>query len=158
MISKLPPLSAPSERNLNALDVIMEKAIMDLGFSDFNKSLRLFDPATGMKIPRYLIYDIISLFKDGKQQDVGNCNFNTRLECIQREIVNPRNKLIQEGQIHKESEPFRIRIKQFWDITETKTLLGPKFTKEQLGHEPDGLIFQPVDHVSFKLFTLFLAP
>ena len=30
------------------------------------------DPATGMKIPRYLIYDIISLFKDGKQQDVGN--------------------------------------------------------------------------------------
>ena len=106
------------------------------------------DPATGMKIPRYLIYDIISLFKDGKQQDVGNCDFNTRLECIKREIVNPRNKLIQEGQINKESEPFRIRIKQFWEITETKTLLGPKFTKEQLGHEPDGLIFQPVDHVS----------
>ena len=48
MISKLPPLSAPSERNLNAFDVIMEKAIMDLGFSDFNKSLRLFDPATRM--------------------------------------------------------------------------------------------------------------
>ena len=46
IISKLPPPSAPSEKNLNVLDVIMEKAIMDLGFSDFNKSLRLFDPAT----------------------------------------------------------------------------------------------------------------
>ena len=106
------------------------------------------DPETRRKIPRYLIYDIICLYKDGKHQDVGNCDFKTRLSCIEKEIVNPRNQLIQEGRIQKESEPFRIRIKQFWDISSTKTLLGPKFSKEQLGHEPDGLIFQPIHHVS----------
>ena len=26
-----------------------------------------------------------------------------------------------------------------------RTLLGPKFTKASLGHEPDGLVFQPSD-------------
>ena len=106
------------------------------------------DPESGRKIPRYLIYDIICLYKDGKHQDVGNCDFKTRLSCIEKEIVNPRNQFIQEGRIQKESEPFRIRIKQFWDLSSTKTLLGPKFSKEQLGHEPDGLIFQPIHHVS----------
>lgn len=33
----------------------------------------------------------------------------------------------------------------FWPISETHVLLGPKFTKASLGHEPDGLIFQPSD-------------
>ena len=27
----------------------------------------------------------------------------------------------------------------------SRTLLGPKFTKASLGHEPDGLVFQPSD-------------
>ena len=87
-------------------------------------------------------------FLDGKQQDVGNCDFVTRLTAIEREIIGPRNKFIQQGLIDKEAEPFRVRLKQFWDISETHILLGPKFKKDLLGHEPDGLVFQPVDHVS----------
>ena len=31
------------------------------------------------------------------------------------------------------------------DFPLSRTLLGPKFTKESLGHEPDGLVFQPSD-------------
>ena len=36
MISKLPPPKAPLEKDFNVLEA-MEKAIMDLGFKDFNK-------------------------------------------------------------------------------------------------------------------------
>ena len=87
-------------------------------------------------------------FLDGKQQDVGNCDFVTRLTAIEREIIGPRNNFIQQGLIEKEAEPFRVRLKKFWEISETHILLGPKFKKDLLGHEPDGLVFQPVDHVS----------
>ena len=93
------------------------------------------------RIPRYLIYDIIKFEGD----DVGQTNFSTRLLCIDKEIIKTRAKHIQEGRIDKLREPFRLRQKQFWPIIETKTLLGPKFTKANLGHEPDGLIFQPGD-------------
>ena len=37
MTCKLPPPSAPWEKNFNVLEA-MEKAIMDLGFNDFNES------------------------------------------------------------------------------------------------------------------------
>ncbi len=50
---------------------------------------------------------------------------------------------ISQGKIDKAREPFSMRLKQFWPLAETATLLGPKFTKASLGHEPDGLIFQP---------------
>ena len=30
-------------------------------------------------------------------------------------------------------------------LASPRTLLGPKFTKASLGHEPDGLVFQPSD-------------
>ena len=50
-----------------------------------------------------------------------------------------------QGKIDKLQEPFRIRLKQFWPLNETHILLGPKFTKASLGHEPDGLVFQPSD-------------
>lgn len=49
---------------------------------------------------------------------------------------------MKRGLINKIREPFSVREKQFWDVTQAKKLLGPKFTKN-LGHEPDGLIFQP---------------
>lgn len=101
--------------------------------------------------PRYLVYDIITIHKDGKDQPVGQTDFNMRLFCIQREIEEARAKYIQTGKIDKDQEPFRIRLKKFWDIHSTRTLLGPKFTKEELGHEPDGLIFQPVNHVRFSI-------
>lgn len=52
-----------------------------------------------------------------------------------------------EGRIDKLKEPFSIRLKQFWDLTQSGSLLGEKFAKSLL-HEPDGLIFQPSKEVS----------
>ena len=103
------------------------------------------DPVHG-KVPRYLVYDILTIHKKGEDQLVGQTDFNTRLLCIQREIEGARATYISNGKIRKEQEPFRIRLKKFWDIQSTSILLGPKFTKKELGHEPDGLIFQPVGH------------
>lgn len=54
------------------------------------------------------------------------------------------------GLIDKNREPFSVRPKCFWDITQSRALLGPKFAKS-LSHEPDGLIFQPSLTVSIDL-------
>jgi hypothetical protein len=62
-----------------------------------------------------------------------------------------------KGKIDRSIEPFSIRQKKFWPLSDTKTLLGPKFTKESLGHEPDGLIFQPADDVSLRPPLLYAA-
>jgi len=53
---------------------------------------------------------------------------------------------MQEGRIKQDHEPFSIRRKEFWDAKYTYKLLSEKFAK-QLGHEPDGLIFQPSKEV-----------
>ncbi|ESN99963.1 hypothetical protein HELRODRAFT_113375 [Helobdella robusta] len=96
----------------------------------------IIDQAEGKPIPRYLIYDVIKL--DG--QDVGSWNFDIRLMCILKDIIQPRN----EGRINKSLEPFSIRAKPFWDITCSRSLLDGKFARE-VSHEVDGLIYQPVD-------------
>lgn len=49
--------------------------------------------------------------------------------------------------IVKEREPFSVRPKLFWDVTQAGALLAPKFA-DSLAHEPDGLIFQPSHDVS----------
>ena len=46
------------------------------------------------------------------------------------------------GLIDKNKEPFSIRKKEFWDVSEAYKLMSDDF-KNQLAHEPDGLIFQP---------------
>lgn len=56
---------------------------------------------------------------------------------------------MKEGRIFREREPIGIRRKDFWDIQTTSSLLGEKF-REKLGHEPDGLIFQPVEEVTYS--------
>ena len=62
-------------------------------------------------------------------------------------------KIFFQGKIIKQNEPFSIRHKEFWDISEARTLLGPKFTKASLGHEPDGLVFQPGKEVSGSILN-----
>lgn len=57
------------------------------------------------------------------------------------------------GRIDKQREPFSVREKCFWEVSQAKKLLEPKFTKG-LGHEPDGLIFQPCQDVN-AIFHLF---
>lgn len=54
---------------------------------------------------------------------------------------------MKEGLINRANEPFSVRLKDFWDITQTASLLSEKFAKS-LSHEPDGLIFQPSKDVS----------
>lgn len=62
---------------------------------------------------------------------------------------------MQCGLINKEREPFSVRDKGFWEVFQAKKLLEPKFTKN-LGHEPDGLIFQPsADVIQFRTFSFF---
>lgn len=64
-----------------------------------------------------------------------------------------------KGLIIREREPFSVRMKEFWDVTDARKLLEPKFTRA-LGHEPDGLIFQPSKDVSIMLilnYTEFMV-
>ena len=62
-----------------------------------------------------------------------------------------------QGKINKQSEPFSVRAKPFWELKEAKKLLGSEFMS-QLSHEPDGLIFQPVQPVSkFEIALIEVA-
>lgn len=63
-------------------------------------------------ILRYLIYDIVKF----NAQPVGDCDFNIRLQCIEREIISPRHEKMKTGLIDKTQEPFSVRPKQFFDI------------------------------------------
>lgn len=97
------------------------------------------DKVKGQSIPRYLAYDIIKF----EGQDVGKMPFHpTRLYCIENEIIKPRHAAMESGLINRLAEPFSIRKKDFWHVTQAASLLGEKFAKT-LSHEPDGLIFQP---------------
>ncbi|XP_034938933.1 mRNA-capping enzyme-like [Chelonus insularis] len=97
------------------------------------------DKANGTEYPRYLVYDVIMY--DGN--DVSKKSFfPDRYTIIEREVMGGRYRALKESRIYREQEPFSVRQKQFWDITQVNSLLSEKFTK-QLGHEPDGLIFQP---------------
>ena len=98
----------------------------------------MIDTVNGKKMPRFLIYDIVRY----EGQEVGKCNFSLRLTCIDKELVGARNTFITQGLIDKTREPFSIRKKEFWDVSEAIKLLSDEF-KAQLAHEPDGLIFQP---------------
>lgn len=102
------------------------------------------DKVNGENIPRYLAYDIIKF----EGQDVGKMPFYPiRLHCIENEIIKPRIAAMENGYINKALEPFSVRKKDFWHITQAASLLGEKFAKA-LSHEPDGLIFQPAKEVS----------
>lgn len=92
------------------------------------------------KIPRYLIYDIIH-FRD---DEVGKTNFNTRMHCIMKEIIETRRDASQRGIISIPDEPFALRKKEFYDLEMTEKILAEKF-QSMVSHEIDGVIFQPVE-------------
>ncbi|VDP10279.1 unnamed protein product, partial [Soboliphyme baturini] len=98
----------------------------------------IFDVSMGKKIPSFLVYDIVVY----EGQPVGQCQFDRRELCIDKEIIGPRRAAILNGTIDRSKEPYHVRIKQFWDITHVSTLLSGKFTNT-LTHEIDGIIFQP---------------
>lgn len=88
--------------------------------------------------PRYLVYDIIRY----ESEDFSKKSFEDRLIAIKHYIVKPRHAAIERGMLNRDNEPFSIRMKDFWHVTQAAALLGEKFAR-QLSHEPDGLIFQP---------------
>ncbi|KAM8954080.1 mRNA-capping enzyme [Pelodytes ibericus] len=98
----------------------------------------IIDKVKGQIVPRYLIYDIIKF----NGQPVGDCDFNIRLSCIEKEIIFPRHEKMKTGHIDKAQEPFSVRNKPFFDIHAARKLLEGSFARE-VSHEVDGLIFQP---------------
>ncbi|TKR60943.1 hypothetical protein L596_028124 [Steinernema carpocapsae] len=90
-------------------------------------------------VPRLLIYDIVTF----EGQPVGKCDFTTRFECINTELIKPRLEALKAGRIRREDEPMSVRRKDFFEISVAYKLLDKKFTSG-LGHEIDGLIFQPI--------------
>ncbi|XP_072396689.1 mRNA-capping enzyme [Diabrotica undecimpunctata] len=97
------------------------------------------DKVNGQSIPRYLVYDVIVF----ENNEVGQLRFYPeRLQCIENDIIKPRYMAMEKGIIIKNKEPFSVRKKDFWDISQAGNLLGEKFART-LSHEPDGLIFQP---------------
>ncbi|XP_071959543.1 mRNA-capping enzyme-like isoform X2 [Antedon mediterranea] len=101
----------------------------------------IIDTVAGVSTPRYLIYDVIKF----EGQPVGDCDFGRRLLCIDKEIIQVRKQHIESGQIDRTNEPFSIRAKPFWDLVGARKILeGDNFSQAStLGHETDGLIFQP---------------
>ena len=79
-----------------------------------------------------------------QNDEVGKTNFNIRLLCIDKEIIFARAEAIKAGKLNKQIEPFSIRQKKFYHLTDTNKLLSDEFTN-QLSHGIDGLIYQPVN-------------
>ncbi|XDV42399.1 hypothetical protein PO909_011071 [Leuciscus waleckii] len=89
-------------------------------------------------------------------QPVGQCDFNRRLLCIEKEIISPRFEKMKLGQIDKASEPFSVRNKPFFDIHAARKLLEGSFTS-QVSHEVDGLIFQPIGAYLYLIYLILDA-
>ncbi|KAF7991671.1 hypothetical protein HCN44_010472 [Aphidius gifuensis] len=97
------------------------------------------DHVGGKEYPRYLAYDIIMY----DNIDVSKLGFYPdRYNIIKYKVMAGRHRAISERKLIREKEPFSIRLKEFWPVMQADRLLSDKFS-QQLGHEPDGLIFQP---------------
>ncbi|KAG1677664.1 mRNA-capping enzyme [Nymphon striatum] len=104
----------------------------------------IIDKVNDTDILRYLIYDIIRF----EGEEVGGTDFRVRLLCIGKELIGPRREAMEKGKIDRPSEPFSVRLKEFYEVHHAKTLLSKDFTVK-LAHEIDGLIFQPSDPYVF---------
>ena len=51
---------------------------------------------------------------------MGKCDHPRRLLCVQKELILPRDEAAKQGTLNKSLEPFGVRVKQFWDVAETK--------------------------------------
>ncbi|GBG89499.1 hypothetical protein CBR_g49290 [Chara braunii] len=97
---------------------------------------------TGVKTRRYLVYDLMML----GNAPIVNLPFSERWRLIEEEIILPRREEeFLNPKYEYKAEPFRVRRKDFYQLTATKDLLG-KFMKA-LSHEADGLIFQCWDEI-----------
>ncbi|CAF1615293.1 unnamed protein product [Rotaria magnacalcarata] len=98
----------------------------------------IIDNADGSNEPSFWINDIITY----NGQNVSKKTFPQRLTLIFQSIVNIRNKAIGNGHIKKATQPFSIRNKYFFGLSEVNNLLSRNFI-ETIPHEIDGLLFLP---------------
>ncbi|ESO99997.1 hypothetical protein LOTGIDRAFT_213203 [Lottia gigantea] len=100
----------------------------------------ILDMVDGKSVPRYryLICDILRF----EGLEVGKSHLDRRSFYIQTEIIGPRRTKIQQGMLD-ENVSFSVHCNSFWELTKSKELLEGKITNE-ISHEVDGLIFQPV--------------
>lgn len=96
------------------------------------------DIVQGQNVPRFLIYDIICF--EGKP--IREKDFGDRVRCINKNIIGARRNAHQRQIVNIDNEPFRVRMKEFYDVTAAEKFFGEKF-QSQISHEVDGLIFQP---------------
>nr|KAG5691358.1 hypothetical protein BaRGS_033407 [Batillaria attramentaria] len=99
----------------------------------------ILDKVEEQQVARFLVYDIIKF----EGLDVGKTDFDRRLLCIEKEIVGARNYKMQQGLLDRARQPFSVRAKPFWELTVSQKLLEGHFA-QNLCHEVDGLVFQPV--------------
>ena len=96
------------------------------------------DKFQGKEYPRYLAYDVVMY----DEMKVSKMNFYPdRYGIIEKEIMAGRHRAMKEGRLIREKEPFSVRLKEFWEVTQARNLLSDKFVKK-LDHEPDGVVFQ----------------
>ena len=91
-------------------------------------------------IPRYLIYDIIS----HNGSFVGEQNFEVRLKIIQKELIDPRRQAMEKQLINRQDEPFGVRKKDFWFLSQSRMKWILDDFMKTLSHGNDGLILTPV--------------
>lgn len=68
-------------------------------------------------------FEINNLYFVFQGQPVGQCDFNIRLLCIEKEIISPRMEKMKIGQIDKTKEPFSVRNKPFFDIHASRKVM-----------------------------------
>ncbi|KAM9317047.1 mRNA-capping enzyme isoform 2-T2 [Gastrophryne carolinensis] len=95
----------------------------------------IIDKVKGQIVPRYLIYDILKF----NGQPVGECDFNIRLSCIEKEIILPRHEKMKIGLIDKTLEPFSVRNKPFFDIHAARKKYKPGRCDDILKWKPPNL-------------------
>lgn len=76
--------------------------------------------------------------------------FYKRFEIIKTEIIDMRTAAFKTGRLKHENQIMSVRRKDFYDLEATAKLFGPKFV-QHVGHEIDGLIFQPKKTVRIKI-------
>ncbi|EGD77698.1 hypothetical protein PTSG_08790 [Salpingoeca rosetta] len=91
---------------------------------------------------RFYIFDIICC--GGK--DFTKYKYHQRLESIQKHIIAPREKLRAQRKLDTAREPFGIRPKQFFPLSELGTDKWNDYIKHRVFHKTDGLLMVEDDH------------
>ncbi|ULU10947.1 hypothetical protein L3Y34_014870 [Caenorhabditis briggsae] len=90
--------------------------------------------------PRMLIYDVMRIGGFNVMKEP----FSKRFKIISTEIIDKRDAGFRSGKLRRERQTMSVRRKDFYVLETTWKLFERKFVKN-VGHEIDGLIFQPTD-------------